>query len=378
MASSNISNESKLSNEIMIPDNKESNAVLREFTISRLLKAGAPIDDVIDVLRKLYIADKEDFDEKFIESEVYQYQELHLPGGSPGKRSIRNEVKDWLTSNTSNNPLYQNFTCSLQACYLDLGLKTPSERASCRMAFKRLVELGKLEPLQNRSGMYRYIDGRMEDLDFINADTTPFDIKFPFNVHEWVSLYRKSLVVIAGEPNAGKTAYLLNVAKKNMVEHKINYFSSEMGAAELKVRLIEFDIPLQHWEKVRFVAKSRDFKDVIDPNGFNIIDYLEVKKDFYEVGGILTDIFETLDKGVAVVGIQKPMGRDTGIGGERTLDKARLYMAIEPGKLKIVKGKIWRQRSINPSGLWVKWTLTGGAQFHTMPDSNTGDVWRRP
>jgi len=341
------------------------------------LKAGAPIDDVIDVLRKLYIADKEDWDEEFVRNEVYGYQELQLQGGSPGKKSIRNEVEDWLTSNISNNHLYKNFTCSLQLCYLDLGLKNPSEKASCRMAFKRLVEIGKLEPLQNRSGMYRYIDRKIEELDFMNADTTPFDIKFPFGVHEMVIIYNKSLIVIAGEPNAGKTAYLLNVARKNMDDHKINYFSSEMGAAELQVRLKEFNMPLSNWQKCRFAAKSGDFKNVIDPNGFSIIDYLEVKKDFYEVGGILTDIFDTLDRGVAVVGIQKPMGRDTGIGGEGTLDKARLYMAIEPGKLKIVKGKIWRQKCVNPNGMSIRWTLGGGANFKVIKD-NDGSEWRRP
>ena len=368
----------------MMPDNKESNAVLREFTILRLLKSGAPIDDVIDVLRKLYVADKEDFDEEFIKNEVYQHQALQLSPGEPGKKSIQGEVEDWLTSYTSDSPCHSFVTrlsldchLSLVSAYSELGYKTPKEKTACRQAFRRLVERGKLEPVRNRSGIYRYIDGKMDELDFINADTTPFDIKFPFGIHELVSIYRKSLVVLAGEPNAGKTAYFLNLAKKNMVDQKVNYFSSEMGAAELQVRLKKFNMPLENWQKVRFVAKSGDFKDVIDPNGLNIIDYLEVAKDFYEIGGMLTDIFNTLDKGVAVVGLQKPTGRDTGIGGARTLDKARLYMAIEPGILKIVKAKLWRQECVNPNGMSIRWTLGGGANFKVIPD-NDGSEWRRP
>ena len=361
----------------MIPDNKESNKLLRETTILRLLKGGAPIDDVIDVIRKLYIADKDDFDEEFIKTEVYQYQELLNEGRKSSKRSIQTEVENWLHSNGSNNARYALVTLSLLSCYSDLDIKTPAEKASCRMAFKRLVEKGKLEPVRKLSGMYRYINGYIEELDFINADTTPVDIKFPFGVHELVSIYQKSLVVLAGEPNSGKTAYLLNVARKNMTEQKVNYFSSEMGAAELQVRLKKFNMPLEQWKKVRFVAKSADFRDVIDPNALNIIDYLEVAKDFYEIGGMLTDIFDKLDKGVAVVALQKPTGRDTGVGGARTLDKARLYMAIEPGLLKIVKAKLWRQECMNPNGMWIRWTLGGGANFKVEKD-NDGKEWRHP
>ena len=368
----------------MMPDNKESNAVLREFTILRLLKSGAPIDDVIDVLRKLYIADKEDFDEEFIKNEVYQHQALQLLPGEPGKKSIQGEVEDWLTSYTSDSPCHSFVTrlsldchLSLVSAYSELGYKTPKEKMACRQAFKRLVERGKLEPVRNRSGIYRYINGKMEELDFMNADTTPFPIKFPLGVHELVDVYQKSVIVLAGEPNAGKTAYLLNLANKNKEDHKPLYFSSEMGAAELKIRLNKFNMPLSAWRGVRFIAKSGDFKDVIEPDGFNIIDYLEVAKDFYEVGGLLTEIFNTLGKGIAIVAIQKPPGRDTGIGGARTLDKARLYMAIEPGVLKIVKGKLWKQDCVNPNGMSIRWTLAGGAVFKVIKD-NDGSEWRRP
>jgi hypothetical protein len=245
------------------------------------------------------------------------------------------------------------------------------------MAFRRLVERGKLEPLRDHSGLYRYINGQIDEIDFLNADTTPFPIKFPLGVHELVSIYRKSLIVIAGLPNAGKTAYCLNTAWKNKDDFKIDYFSSEMGAAELQVRLKKFNHPLNDWSKVRFVAKSGDFASAVNPNGFNIIDYLEVSKDFYEIGGLLTDIFNALNEGIAIAAIQKPPGRDTGVGGARTLDKARLYMAIEPGILKIVKGKLWRQENINPNGLMIHWTLAGGANFRVLPDPATGDEWRR-
>ena len=358
-------------------DQKKENAFLRERVIESMAKDGASIDQIIDVVKKLYHFDREDFTEDEIRNRAEKWlNTVEIMDGFQAKKSIQTEVEKWVYSNTSNKACYQDVTCSLLVCYSDLGLKTPKEKASCRMAFKRLVERGKLEPMRNRSGMYRYINGKMDEIDFINVDTTPFPIKYPLDVHEYINTYKKSLVVLAGEPNAGKTAYLLNLAWKNRSE-KPNYFSSEMGAAELNIRLKEFNRPLEEWKGIKFIAKAADFKDVIDPDGLNIIDYLEVAKEFYEIGGMLTDIFNNLRDGVAVVAIQKPPGRDVGVGGARTLDKARLYLSIEPGVLKIVKGKLWRQKCVNPNGMFVKWTLGGGANFKVMPDPATGDDWRK-
>ncbi len=344
--------------------------------MGRMLLSGADLSEVIEVIKKLYIADREDWDQNFIENEVTEYFRVHVYPEKTGRRSMLREVEDWVRSNISNGPRCYDVAISLLACYQELGLKTPDEKSSCRMAFSRLVEKGKLEPMQKRSGLYRYINGKMEDIDFINADTTPFNIRFPLGVHEYVNIYRKSLILLAGSPDEGKTAYCLNLAHKNMKEHNILYFSSEMGAAELKVRLQKFPYPLIDWKVVNFKARSGDFQNAIDPNGFNIVDYLSVTKDFYEIGGKLKDLFDVLDKGIVFVCIQKPKGRDQGIGGERTLDIARLYLAVEGGILKIVKGKLWRQEAVNPKGLYCKFTLGGGANFKIIPD-NDGADWRR-
>ena len=61
-------------------------------------------------------------------------------------------------------------------------------------------------------------------------------------------------------------------------------------------------------------------------------------------------------------------GRDEGLGGMRSLEKARLYMAMEPGKLKIVKAKNWRNNEINPNGLVRRYRLGGGCNFKADGD----------
>ena len=361
----------------MFPDDsKDRIDCLADMTIEKLISAGMNLDYVIEIVSKIYTASKLDWRFEDIESRVFSIHRENIAVNLNPKLTMQEKVERWLRSNTSNKGCYSDVTCSLLVCYSDLGLNSPNDKTACRMAFRRLVEKGKLEPVRNRSGVYRYLNGNMTEIDYINADTTPFNIKYPLGVHELVETYKKSLVVVAGEPNAGKTAFLLNLAWKNKSLNP-NYFSTDMGGPELNIRLNKFGHPLQDWKSVRFFEKSGDFKDVVDPNGLNIIDYLEVSKDFFEIGGMLTEIYNKLNDGVAVVAIQKPPGRDTGVGGARTLDKARLYMSIEPGILKIVKGKLWRQDCVNPNGMWCKWTLGGGCNFKVMPDPSTADNWRR-
>jgi len=316
-----------------------------------LIKSGNTEEYVAQVLAAI-IRSWGECDERWVNAKI----QSALNRKNEKERNLTLEIEQWISVTE------RDF--SVTECDKELQIVTKRDKDTRRQVFHRF--LGKLiERSGSRNSVYRRIDKECEDLDFINADTTPFDISFPMGIHELVTLYRKSLVVIAGEPNAGKTAYCLNLAKKNIDRQNITYFSSEMGASELKIRLQKFNKPLEDWTRIKFKLRTGNFTDVIDPNGLNIIDYLEVSKDFFEVGGMLTNIFNSLDGGVAVVAIQKPRGRETGIGGERTLDKARLYLSISSGILTIVKGKIWASDIINPNGMYINFKLGGGANFKT-------------
>jgi len=195
-------------------------------------------------------------------------------------------------------------------------------------------------------------------------------MSFPFGLEKMVELMPGNIAVIAGDPNAGKTAFLLNVVQRNMASFKVYYFSSEMGASEMKKRLQLFTYPetLKGW---RFTARERssDFEDVIVPGegNINIIDYLEIHDNFYEVGGKLFNIHRKLNGALAFVALQKNSGARLGLGGGRGLEKPRLYLAMEPGVLKIVKAKNWKT-SENPNGKQIRWKLTEGCWFHKMGD----------
>jgi hypothetical protein len=334
--------------------------MLRETTMMHLMQGGASIQDVIDVIEKLHKADGVEYDINDIERDVTQYYEIYLENKGIGKPSVLSQVEEWLVRNKCNTDVAGLLRVSLRDCYTDLNLQSKIEKSACRVAFQRLCQKGKMEPLG--LGIYRYKNGASNEIDYMAADETPFDWRCPLNTHELVNVFPKSIVIIAGESNSGKTAYLLNVARKYMKERPVYYYSSEMEDVELKVRLKNFNKPLIDWANVRFIERSSNFHEVMQPDGINIIDYLEVHKDFYEVSGLIRQIRDKLNKGIAIIAIQKPKGRDEAVGGQGTKNLARLYISLSPGRAKIVKGKMWKT-FMNPDNLCINFSLGGGANF---------------
>ena len=59
---------------------------------------------------------------------------------------------------------------------------------------------------------------------------------------------------------------------------------------------------------------------------------------------------------VAVIGLQKPLGRDTAFGGDQTLKNATLYIAMDSKKLKIVDAKVPATKTVHPKNM--QWTFS--------------------
>ncbi len=240
---------------------------------------------------------------------------------------------------------------------------TNRDRDNVRQILRRLKAKGVIRPYGNKEGWYIRVDDRAEEIDFLNASTDAFNISWPFQIEHYVKTHPKNIIIVAGSPNAGKTAFLLNTVAMNMQRQKVNWFSSEMGPIELKERLSKFDTPLADFKKVKWLERSSNFADVIRPDEINIIDFLEMTTEFYQVAGYIKDIFDKLTTGIAIIAIQKNPGVALGLGGARSLEKARLYLTMDAGKLKIEKGKNWADPTKNPNGLEIKFKLAQGCHF---------------
>jgi hypothetical protein len=240
---------------------------------------------------------------------------------------------------------------------------TKEQKHAVIQALKRLQDEGIIEKYGEQRGVYRRIESKADEIDFMGVEERVIDLKFPFSIERWVKILPKNIIIIAGESNAGKTAFLLNVCENNMGKFKINYFSSEMGPMELRARLNKFQGNLSHWkENINFRERMSNFADVIKPNDINIIDFLEITNEFYRVGGMITEIHNKLKKGICLIALQKNPGTDLGLGGMRSIEKARLYMSMGNNQVKIVKGKNWAT-DFNPNGMVFKFKLIQGSKF---------------
>jgi len=69
----------------------------------------------------------------------------------------------------------------------------------------RLAKQGLIEKTTQR-GKYRVVDKDIAEIDIFNTTNKFLDIKYPFGLEKMIVTMPKSIFVIAGSPNAGKSA----------------------------------------------------------------------------------------------------------------------------------------------------------------------------
>jgi len=273
------------------------------------------------------------------------------------KRNLTEEIREWVMTTSG------NFLTTF--ANKELGLTTRDNMKMSAVIFGRLEKEGLIQKVGDRRGHYRRVDLDLEPLDWQNAKTDTLKIRWPFEIERYVETMPGNILCIAGEPNAGKTAFLLNVIANNMKTFEIHLFNSEMGNGELRKRLDRFSpvVKLDDWQ---FQAWERNgnFADVIRPGReiINIIDFMELHEDFWKIGGMLKEIHDKLKGAIAIVALQKNPGCEHGLGGGRGLEKPRVYLSLSPGCCRMVKAKNWATGE-NPNGLVINYKLHQGCHF---------------
>jgi hypothetical protein len=300
----------------------------------------------------------------FPEREIKEKVKSAIKRSEDRMQRITQEVREWVLVTTGHFLVTE--------MYKELDLVTSSHKHAAVVALTRLVTERVIERYGSKRGCYRLIDQNCEVIDYKDMSGEPLDVQLPFNLEKFMFIMPKNLLVFAGTQDAGKTALLLNIVRMNMHKHKIWYFSSEMGPMEFNSRLSLFDdISLSDW-KFEALERSDNFQDVIHPDDINIIDFLEKTDNFFSIAEDFKQIYSRLNKGIAIIAIQKDPKATLGRGNTFSMEKARLYCTIDkdyPGQIiKIQKGKNWRDKFVKPAGHSLRFKIVQGCKLLAQGD----------
>ena len=321
---------------------------------NHLVKGRMPVQEIQEILGLIAI---KLCNPPFPENEIQAKIQSALNRVENQERNLTQELRE-LIKTTSGN-IETTFANKM------LGLTTRDNMKKVYTIFGRFVQEGLLERTGRKAGEYRIVQRDFEEVDLNSiGNVDPINVKLPLAIHELCELMPKDLVVFAGTTNAGKTAIMLDVVRMNMHRQKCYYFSTELGRHAAKKRIAKHP-DCQTWE-FKFIDDFPNFIDVIRPDDFNFIDYVEVTDgEFYKIPSILAGIQKKLKKGLAFVALQKNPGLSHAVGGYQTKSKPALFCSLEedyPGaNLKLEKVKNWTGQ--NPNGMHHKFFIVDGMKI---------------
>ena len=280
-------------------------------------------------------------------------------------QSIADLVREWVDSGQG-----RFFTKQI---FAELGLTSRSDKKAGDMALRRLVEKGILKECGEQRGCWRPVACTVDQIDWQSADSQDvIPLKWPLGLEQYFTLYPSNVCVIAGEKNSGKTAFMMNVVDMNPdIGLPVHYYSSEMLAQELKVRVEMFKNP-KAFEQAKFFPLIFDeVVDVIDPDAINIIDYLEVEDEFWMVAKKIRKMWQKLQKGIVLVALQKDPDSRYGRGKAFSSEKARVYMTMTKKQNMTLEEIKNFKGDANPGGLVIPYQFGehGSLKRRPMPKS---------
>ena len=274
-------------------------------------------------------------------------------------------------------------TFDIKDICFDLDIASSEGKRKLRVYLARLEKRGVLAYLGGNK--FRKIDNELPEISWQTADLNAvLPLRFPFGEHNYCKISPKSIVIVAGTKNSGKTAYLYNFIKLNMDRFGIDLYNSETSPQQMKERFDPLAIP----DPAPFKVYERydNFADVIQPDRISVIDYLDMNSEVYMIGTEIDSIFRKL-RSVAVIGLQKPpptvtfikgvrksIERDLAYGGGFTAKRSVLYISIGSNKLKIVHIKTPTRRVNNPDNMVFTFQINqDGIHFDNIQRYYDGD-----
>ncbi|MEN6320627.1 MAG: bifunctional DNA primase/polymerase [Syntrophaceae bacterium] len=324
-----------------------------------MVKGGAKLDVIKQTLKMIALSCNPPFPEKDIDAKI----QSALERSRRRERNIAQEVEDFVNST---NGLFNSTECRHTLQY-----STKEEIKNLSMVLSRLAKKGIIKKEGNRNGHWRKVDNDpVEFMDFINVSTDDvYDFKLPLGIHKKTMIFPKAIIILAGVTGFGKTSWMLNIIRDNMHKYDCYYFNSEISALGLNKKLSYFNYPIDQW-KMKVVPDDRwDYNNIADriyPDAVNVIDYLEPDGDKpFNIHGVITNISKKLNKGIALIAVQKNPDKEMGVGGTYSARASSLYLALDWGRIKIVKNR-YREEDPHPGLIMRDFKIASGQSIKSV------------
>ena len=250
------------------------------------------------------------------------------------------------------------------------GKVHPDLHTQLRVILGRCRDKGIAYPVDGKDGWWRPADRKIEELCWWNSDDEIGDnLILPLGMNKYCYVPLPSLIILSGRYNAGKTALCINIVNDNIElwKDKLDFYVSE-GAEMMKAKFMALNPMIPKPPPFKMYRKTEHFADVIDPDNLSVIDYLRVDMSkTYEIGNALFAIFNKLNRGIAVVAMQKPPGdRKIAFGGASTAFEPTLYIGMDKDTLGFEKIKVPKLTEIDPYSIKIQFKIARGVNFYEV------------
>jgi len=293
----------------------------------------------------------------------------HFEGNPQAYKNISRLVEKWL-------PFHKGETFDLDTICRQLGVTDRDDR---HRVVVRLFHAVEADLLKKDGRLYSYIDKtyKLVPWEMATGEDDTLDVTWPyghedgsaFGFADAVSVSQGDVVVLAGVSNMGKTAFCLNMVVDNMDRYSVTYMGNEIKPAKFARRInrMNWANPIDEEGRPKFetIERHEKWADIIRPDSINIIDWINLGDNFYQIGRIIEGIQERLKMGIAVISIQKSEGKTLGLGGGFSEHLSSLYLTFDFERLHVRKAKEIRPGRPNPNGKDYGFTIVdGGSKFH--------------
>ncbi len=222
--------------------------------------------------------------------------------------------------------------------------------------------------LEKRQHQYRVVDEGADEVRWWESEATnEIVIWLPMGIQSYARITKPSVIILAGETGKGKTTFMCKTVDLNRDLWRNNmYFFEYDSPLQLKEKFTHLQQPFSIPPPFQTKRKYDHFEDVIVPDALNLVDYIRVDMNApYAVMNDIKAILKKLgDTGIAVIGLQKPPGRDTAYGGEATKFDCELYISMQWGKITFAKIRdaIYQDEK-DPRNLTIEFEIKNKVEF---------------